>query len=89
MRGKNFRVPIETYDKLKVLSAKHKTTMTDVLQRAVFELSIKELEHEARGSFVDTVPSDAELLTYLATILERRGRTLFYGGVHPGKDEDL
>ena len=69
MRGKLLRVPTETYDKLKVISSKHNTSMSELLQRAVIDMSLEELKQE-------TVPSDAELLTLMATIFERRGNTI-------------
>jgi len=66
MRGKLIRVPSDTYDTLKTMSSKHKTTMSEYLQRAVSSQMIQEIQD------VYEPPSDAELLTMLTTLLESK-----------------
>jgi len=72
MSTKLLRVPSETYDALKVMSTKQKTTMSDLLQRAVIDMSIQEMQAPDPIKAYDGPPSDAELLTLMATILEAR-----------------
>lgn len=72
MSTKLLRVPSETYDALKVMSTKQKTTMSDLLQRAVIDMSIQEIQAPDPFGTYDGPPSDSELLTLMATILEAR-----------------
>lgn len=72
MRGKLLRVPSETYDTLKIMSTKQKTTMSDLLQRAVIDMSMQEIQASDPFKAYDGPPSDSELLTLMATILEAR-----------------
>jgi len=70
MRGKLIRVPSDTYDTLKTMSSKHKTTMSEYLQRAVSLQIVQEIKDPMLDVYEP--PSDAELLTMLTTLLESK-----------------
>jgi predicted DNA-binding protein len=71
MRGKLIRVPSETYDALKSMSNKHKTTMSDLLQRAVSSQLIQEIKDPMSLDAYEP-PSDSELLSMMMALLESK-----------------
>lgn len=67
MATKLIRVPAKTYDGLKAVSMQRQTTMSSLLQQAVIDMASEDLANVKP-------PSDSDLVTLLATILESRGK---------------
>jgi len=71
MSTKLIRVPSETYDTLKTMSTKHKTTMSEYLQRAVSSQLMQEIQDPMPLDAYEP-PSDSELLSMLTALLESK-----------------
>lgn len=67
MATKLIRVPEKTYNGLKAVSMQRQTTMSSLLQQAVIDMASEDLINVKP-------PSDAVLVTLLATVLESHGK---------------